>query len=56
MDLPKPYEISFYPKSILKGLKFYYELLDKVNIQIYFEKNFPIKRNCKPPKNRTVGK
>src|SRR5688572_5161200 len=44
MALTKPYEKSYFPKSILKGLKFYYELLDKVNIQIYLEKNFPIKR------------
>lgn len=44
MDLTKPYDKSFCPKSILKGLQFYYELLDKVNIQIYLKENFPIKR------------
>jgi hypothetical protein len=44
MDLLKPYEKNFFPKSILKGLKFYYELIDKVNIQIYIKENFPIKR------------
>ena len=44
MDLNKPYEKSFFPDSILKGLKFYFELLDKVNIQFYLEDNFPIKR------------
>lgn len=44
MNLSNPYEKNYFPQSILKGLKFYYELLDKVNIQIYLEPNFPLKR------------
>lgn len=44
MDLTKPYEKNYFPKSILKGLNFYYELLDKANIQIYLKENFPLKR------------
>lgn len=39
-----PYEKKYFPKSILKGLEFYYELLDKVNIEVYLKKDFPIKR------------
>ncbi len=44
MDLTKPYEKGYFPESILKGLKFYYELLDKVNIRIYLNESFSLKR------------
>ena len=44
MNLDDPYARNFFPKSILKGLEFYFNLLDKINIQIYLDKNFPIKR------------
>ncbi len=44
MDIINPYEKIYFAKSILKGIMFYYEQLDKINKSIYLEKNFPIKR------------
>ena|SRR5687768_7972597 len=44
VDLTKPYEKNFFPHSILEGLSFYYKLLDRVNIRVYLEENFPLKR------------
>lgn len=39
-----PYEKSFNLLPICQGLKFYYDLLDKIDPLIYNDKNFPIKR------------
>lgn len=44
MDLTKPYEKKYLPNQVLKGLTFYFALLDKVNIEIYLKENFPLKR------------
>jgi hypothetical protein len=44
MNIEDPYARNFFPESILKGLEFYFQLLDRINIQIYIDKNFPIKR------------
>lgn len=44
MYIENPYEKKYFPASILNGIQFYYSLLDKVNIQIYLEENFPVKR------------
>lgn len=44
MYIENPYEKKYFPISILQGIQFYYTLLDKVNIEIYFEEKFPIKR------------
>jgi len=44
MDITNPYEKGFFPRDILRGLKYYFELLDKVDDQTYLKENFPFKR------------
>ena len=44
MELSNPYAKKYYPKSILKGLQFYYSLLDKINMGVYLESSFPFER------------
>ncbi len=45
MDLNEPYQIGYMPFRILEGLKFYYKKLDEIDMTIYLEPNFPIKRD-----------
>jgi hypothetical protein len=44
LDTDNPYRERYFPKEILNGLRFYFGLLDRVNLEIYIDPKFPLKR------------